>query len=311
MKYVYLALNWIFGVLFLITGLVSMIESPLAGLSLVILSLLLLPPIRKLVYSKTNKEIPIKIRVASIFALVVAFGVFVNQSQDKKAQEVAAQQAKEKAEEIAQIKQNIIDHFSGNREQIILSVKSALAAKEYQSVITKTSKYLVSGDEELKRINLSAKIEIEKIRKSETTKQLLAELKKVPSSEYEKNQKLYQQLVSLHPKNQKYKNKVKVYSEKISNEKQEQLVAEARKKQIEKQFSQWDGSHRNLERVIKKAMNDPDSYEHGETVYWDRSDHLVVKITYRGRNAFGGVVRNFVKAKVSLNGQILQILDKT
>jgi hypothetical protein len=311
MKYVYLALNWIFGVLFLITGLVSMIESPLAGSSLVLLSLLLLPPVRKFAYSKTNKEIPIKIRGASIFVLIIAFGVFVGQSQDKKSQEAAAQQAKDKFEKIAQIKQDNINHFSANREQIISSANSALASKEYKSVITQTSKYLVSGDEELKNINSSAKIEIEKIRKSEKTKQLLAELKKVPSSEYEKNQKLYQQLASLHQNNQTYKNKVKAYSEKIAKEKQEQLAAEARKKQIEEQFSAWDGSHRNLERVIKKAMNDPDSYEHDETMYWDKGDHLVVKTTYRGKNAFGGIVRNFVKAKVSLSGQILQVLDQT
>jgi len=311
MKYVYLALNWVFGVLFLIAGLVSIIESPLAGLSLVLLSLLLLPPVRKFAYAKTNKEIPIKIRAASIFVLIVAFGIFVGQSQDKEAQEVAAQQAQEKAEKIAQIKQDNINHFSANREQIISSANSALEAEEYQSVITQTTKYLVSGDEELKGINSSAKIEIEKIRKSEKTKQLLAELKKVPPSEYEKNHKLYQQLARLHPKNQMYKNKVKSYAEKIEKEKQEQLAEEVRKKQIEEQFSAWDGSHRNLERVIKKAMNDPDSYEHDETTYWDRGDHLVVKTTYRGKNAFGGVVRNFVKAKVSLNGQVLQILDET
>jgi len=62
MKYMYLALNWIFGVLFLIVGLVSMVEAPLAGLSLVLLSLLLLPPVRRFSYAKTKKEIPIKIR---------------------------------------------------------------------------------------------------------------------------------------------------------------------------------------------------------------------------------------------------------
>ena len=139
----------------------------------------------------------------------------------------------------------------------------------------------------------------------------MVELKKVPTSEYEKNKQLYQQLVVLHPDNQIYKNKVESYSKKIDKEKQKQLAAESRKKQIEDQFSAWDGSHRNLEKVIKKAMNDPDSYEHDETVYWDRGDHLVVKTTYRGKNAFGGVVRNFVKAKVSLSGQVLQVLDQT
>jgi hypothetical protein len=311
MKYVYLTLNWIFGVFFLIIGLVSINNSPLAGLSLVLLSLLLLPPVRKFTGSKTNKEIPTRVRAASIFALFIASGVFFGQSRDEKAQEVATQQAQEKAEKVAQIKQDNIDYFTINREQIILSASSAMVAKEYQLVITQTSKYLVSDDKELKSINSFAKIEIEKIKKSEKTNQLLAELKKIPSSEYEKNKNLYQQLVRLHPNTQAYKIKVKAYSEKFEKEKQEQLAIEARKKNIDEQFSAWDGSHRNLERVIKKAMNDPDSYEHAETVYSDREDHLVVKTTYRGKNAFGGVVKNYVKAKVSLEGQILKILDET
>jgi hypothetical protein len=34
----------------------------------------------------------------------------------------------------------------------------------------------------------------------------------------------------------------------------------ARKELIEKQFSLWDGSHKNLKDLIKRAMNDPDSH---------------------------------------------------
>jgi len=311
MKYVYLVLNWVFGVLFLLAGLMSAIETPLAGLSLVIVSLLLLPPVRKFVHLKTNKEIPINIRAVSIFVLFIAFGIFAGQTQDKKAQEIAVQQAKEKAVKIAQIKQGKIDHFTANKKQIMLSANAALSEKEYQSVISQTNKYLVSGDIELKKINSIAKNELAEIRKSEKTKQLLTELKGVPSSEYEKNKNLYQQLIKLHPSNKKYQDKVAAYSGKIEKEKQRKLAVEARKKQIEKQFSAWDGSHRNLERVIKKAMNDPDSYEHDKTTYWDKGDHLVVKTTYRGKNAFGGVVRNYVTAKVNLDGQVLQIIDQT
>ena len=57
-------------------------------------------------------------------------------------------------------------------------------------------------------------------------------------------------------------------------------------------------------------MNDPDSYEHVETVYWDRDDHLVVSTTFRGKNAFGGTVSNTVKAKVSLDGQDIEIVEQ-
>tara|TARA_R110002050_G_scaffold228586_1_gene364218 strand:+ start:495 stop:1190 length:696 start_codon:yes stop_codon:yes gene_type:complete len=78
---------------------------------------------------------------------------------------------------------------------------------------------------------------------------------------------------------------------------------------IESQFSAWDGSHRNLEKYIKKNMNDPDSYEHVQTVYWDQGDYLVVKTTFRGNNAFGGKVKNDIKAKITIDGVILEIVS--
>lgn len=85
---------------------------------------------------------------------------------------------------------------------------------------------------------------------------------------------------------------------------------EKRKKRIESGFSAWDGSHRGLTKVIKAAMNDPKSYEHVKTVYWDRGNHLVVRTTFRGKNAFGGVVPNWIKAKVDLDGNVLAIIEQ-
>ena len=80
--------------------------------------------------------------------------------------------------------------------------------------------------------------------------------------------------------------------------------------QVEKQFSTWDGSHDGLTKVIKEAMNDPDSYEHVETIFWDMNEYLVVRTTYRGKNVFGGVVKNYVKAKVDFNGNVLEIIEE-
>lgn len=86
--------------------------------------------------------------------------------------------------------------------------------------------------------------------------------------------------------------------------------AEQRKARLEKGFSAWDGSHRGLTRLIKEAMNDPDSYEHVETLYWDEGDHLIVKTTFRGKNAFGGTVKNWAKAKCDLDGNVLEVLEQ-
>ena len=92
----------------------------------------------------------------------------------------------------------------------------------------------------------------------------------------------------------------------VAEKKKEQ---EERQKRIERGFSAWDGSHRQLTRAIKAQMNDPDSYQHDTTRYGDRGDHLVVETTFRGRNAFGGMIRHTVRAKVDLDGNILEFLD--
>ena len=80
--------------------------------------------------------------------------------------------------------------------------------------------------------------------------------------------------------------------------------------QLEKQFSAWDGSHNTLTQLIKKSMNDPDSYEHVETNYWDMKDNIVVRTVYSGKNAFGGRVKNFVKAKFDNDGNLLEIIEE-
>lgn len=86
--------------------------------------------------------------------------------------------------------------------------------------------------------------------------------------------------------------------------------AQERKGMIEKQFSAWDGSHINLTKYIQESMNDPDSYEHVKTVYRDMNDYLIVTTTFRGTNAFGGVVKNSVTAKIALNGDIIEIINQ-
>ena len=83
-----------------------------------------------------------------------------------------------------------------------------------------------------------------------------------------------------------------------------------REERLKKGFSSWDGSHRGLTESIKDSMNDPGSYEHVETVYWDMGNHLVVRTTFRGKNAFGGVVSNWMKAKTDLDGNVLEVIEQ-
>ena len=83
-----------------------------------------------------------------------------------------------------------------------------------------------------------------------------------------------------------------------------------RNAQIDSQFSDWDGSHENLTRYIKKEMNDPKSFEHVSTKYIDDKEYVTVYETFRGKNAFGALIKNTVVAKVSAeDGKILEVLS--
>lgn len=79
---------------------------------------------------------------------------------------------------------------------------------------------------------------------------------------------------------------------------------------VESQFSSWDGSHPALTEMIKKSMNDPDSYEHIETKFKDNTDHIFVITKFRGANAFGGKVMNTVSAKVDFSGNVIEIVSQ-
>jgi hypothetical protein len=71
----------------------------------------------------------------------------------------------------------------------------------------------------------------------------------------------------------------------------------AYKSWVDAQFSMWDGSHTGLVDLIKKNLNDKKSFEHEETTYKDMGTYLIVKMTYRAKNGFGGVILQNVTAK--------------
>jgi hypothetical protein len=85
-------------------------------------------------------------------------------------------------------------------------------------------------------------------------------------------------------------------------------AAQLREEQIEGQFTLWDGSHRGLTKYLKANMNDPRSYDHIETTYWDKGDHLIIHVKFRGKNAFGAVVINTAAAMVDLEGNVIDVM---
>ncbi|GEM_PF-1934381 len=82
---------------------------------------------------------------------------------------------------------------------------------------------------------------------------------------------------------------------------------------FQENFSAWDGSYRPLETMIKESMNDDSSYDHVSTTYrlvLNKDQHAVVKTIFRGKNAYGAVVKDSVTARVNIqSGKVEKILQ--
>jgi len=90
---------------------------------------------------------------------------------------------------------------------------------------------------------------------------------------------------------------------------QEKRQERARKRveRIREHFNR-DGSHKGLTELILRAMDNPRSYEHVLTRYWDQGDHLRIYVEFRGTNKFGAIVKGTIVAIVDLRGNVVEIL---
>jgi len=326
-KFVYLILSWIFGILFLLVGLLAFTTSIYAGLTFLVATALVFPPVRNLVFKKTNRRIPTKVRGISLVILVITGFALIGTSEANREQEENRRITENKAAEEEAIQVKNAEYFNDNRSEVVGVFTDSLASGNFHFVLREAKQYNLVEDKELKSLVTQAtSMRAEKVR-AERTLAIVTELKSVPETHYQTNLSLYTQLVDLNPNNSSYASKAEYYAQKAKDAEerraeleaqmkkeaarvqQEQRAKAAREESIEAQFSAWNGAHRNLEKVIKSSMHNPDSFKHVETSYWDRGDHLVVRTTFRGTNGFGAVVTNSVKAKVSLGGQVLEILE--
>ena len=321
MKYVWLVLNWAVALFFVVIGLIALFTDPLPAIPLLLIAALFLPPIQNAAVSKFGKPIPPKAKGILALVLLIGFGGLALISENQKQQRIADEKAAQEQARAAELKQKHVDEFNANRAEIIAIASATLSEGRYRDVLSNAEKYAVAADSELNTLLDQARAALKQQQAENRRAEILAELKSIPAQEYKRNRDLYKEIVALFPNDEAYSKKLSFYETKYADKverrraaaerkKKEAERTAAREKQIEAQFSAWDGSHRNLERAIEQSMNDPDSYEHVETVYWDMKSHLVVKTTFRGKNAFGGLVINWVKAKVDLNGNVLAVIGQ-
>lgn len=149
-----------------------------------------------------------------------------NTNSDKLAQQQRAKEQKAKQEKAKYLK-----YFAQSKEVIIKDINLKIHNKKYNDAIKITNKYpLFKGkDDNISKIHtevvaLLAKVKREK--RAKHTKEILKELKTIPSSEYAKNKQLYQTLLSYEPNNKTYKEKVKFYSEKIKKAEEDKRLTQ-------------------------------------------------------------------------------------
>lgn len=90
----------------------------------------------------------------------------------------------------------------------------------------------------------------------------------------------------------------------------ELLTNEARQEMIDKQFDPWDGAHIALKQYTRSQMDNPRSFDHVETIYYDDFDSIRVYMTYRGTNAFNAIVTNRIGARFDLQSRALEALER-
>lgn len=160
MEKVGLVLSWFLGIFFLLVGIASLINNdPLPAITIFVVTFLLLPPIRKFAYSKTNLKLPFYARAISIFVLLLICGHLAGQSQQK----------------------GNLEYFSHNASSVLLEIKSLIQSGDYETAISQAEKYMASGNKELADLHRVAK---NKQLETEATKRQEQEQKKTDTKQY-------------------------------------------------------------------------------------------------------------------------------
>ena len=212
-----------------------------------------------------------------------------------------------------QIQDEDIKYFKQSKEIIIEDINLKIKNKKYKEVMKITAKYLsingkdndiiklntkarellIQDNKEKKAKHLAINLAKTKIENQKIEKEILEKLKKIPSSNFNTNLKLYNRLLSYSPDNKKYKTKVEFYKSKIKIENQKiekdrlDRLANFGKQPI---ASAWDGSYLVVEMYLKKIAKDPESLKIAScTNVMHSKNGWIVGCTWRARNGFGGM----------------------
>jgi hypothetical protein len=170
-------------------------------------------------------------------------------------------------------------------------MRGALDSSHYQAAMRLGEAYRFIGDAQLDSLYRLAAVRQTAADKRAQEQRLLAQVRQLPASDLEDNRRLYAALMALNPDQQNYRDRYNHYDKLIGAQ---EAVAAARRQRFgpPPEPSAWDGTYREIRDYLKIVMNDPTSLEMDDcTQVYSTKDGWLVGCDYRGRNAFGGMVR--------------------
>lgn len=263
---------------------------------------LLFPPFRDWIKVKTNVAVPMvhAVWVSLLLWFVQAMVIVAVAPETKKVANVKKDAAAQ--QKTADAHKAMRDKFSSDKDGVLAEIQRLLDEGRAREALALASKYTTAGASDL---------ELARLKDKANTAILRADLENIDKLPTERKVRIYEALMKAEPWAQRdYEEPLKAAQEQLTREKEaiaREQNTRALQESAKNQFSAWDGSHREVESAIKAGMRNPASYEHVKTWYHVDGNVIMVHTTYRGTNAFGGVVTNSAKAVVSPEGKVLAL----
>ena len=233
--------------------------------------------------------------IVIFIAIIMVFSwyqSYVENQEKLERQKAAAVHKKKLTEQKKQKDKALQDYFVKNKDQILDDIQSKIDAGDFDNAFSQANKYKSINNDKLTNLSNIAE---EKI--------LVEKVKKIPASHYTENLQIYTRLLALNPNEEKYRQMGEHYknllNKKLEAERLEKAKKEAERKKLLAEFgekpviSQWDGSYFEVKKYLKQVANDPDSIEmDGCTDVYHTKNGWLVGCNYRGKNAFGALIRN-------------------
>lgn len=70
------------------------------------------------------------------------------------------------------------------------------------------------------------------------------------------------------------------------------------------------GTEQRVKEFVQKSMRDPSSYKAVDTECKDFGDYIILRHTFKGTNAYGGVIQNWIEVKANKDGEIISVIGQ-